>query len=150
MTPTVQFTVLGTPTPQGSKTRMPNGAMVEGSSATQRAARADWRSSVAAGARIAADHFGCLEGPLRLELTFRFAMPKSRKAAIRGSGWCWKTSAPDLDKLVRAVGDALKIGGLVRDDSLFVEIVASKEEVWADWTGCVIRVEPLTRDEDLS
>jgi len=150
MSPTVKFIVYGTPTPQGSKTKMPNGAMVEGGSKVQRDMRADWRTAVATAAGQQADHFGCLTGPLRLTVTFRFAMPKSRKAAIRESGWNWKTSAPDLDKLLRSTGDALKIAGLVHDDALFVATVAEKIEVWADWTGAEIVVSPETRLDGLS
>ena len=43
----VRFNVIGVPAPQGSKTRMPNGAMVEGSSATGRAKHRTWRQAVA-------------------------------------------------------------------------------------------------------
>ena len=43
---TVKFNIIGLPAPQGSKTRMPNGAMVEGSSTSGRARLRDWRSTV--------------------------------------------------------------------------------------------------------
>lgn len=63
----VTFEVLGTPTPQGSKTRMPNGAMVEGRSAGQRAMHRSWRTAVAEAARDVADGAAPLTGPLVLE-----------------------------------------------------------------------------------
>lgn len=133
--------VLGTPTPQGSKTRMPNGAMLEGRSANQRNAHAAWRDSVAAAARDEVEHGAAkLDGPLVLVVEFRFPMPASARKADRERGWSWKTSAPDLDKLVRSVGDALKIGGLIADDSRFIELRATKRCVANGWTGAVITV----------
>lgn len=138
------FEVVGTPAPQGSKTRMPNGAMLDGRSKGAREGHANWRSAVAEGARTAASNFyGPLGGPLSLQVVFRFAMPKSRTKAIRESGLCPKTSAPDLDKLIRSTGDALKEGGLIVDDALFVWVTASKVEV-VGWTGAQITVEQAT------
>lgn len=142
MTAPVTFEVLGTPTPQGSKTRMPNGAMVEGRSAGQRAMHRSWRTAVAEAARDVAEGAPPLTGPLVLEVEFRFQMPKSRKAAVRAAGRAPKVSAPDLDKLVRSVGDALTAGGLIGDDALFCEVSASKVEV-IGWTGAIITVREL-------
>ena len=49
----VDLRVIGVPAPQGSKTRMPNGAMVEGGSAAGRAKhRALWDRSVDAVDRV--------------------------------------------------------------------------------------------------
>jgi Holliday junction resolvase RusA-like endonuclease len=135
----VEFEVVGTPTPQGSKTRMPNGAMIEGRSAGQRSMHRSWRSAVAEAARDVADGAEPLTGPLSLAVEFRFAMPKSRKAAVRAAGRAPKVSAPDLDKLVRSVGDALAEGGLIGDDALFCELHATKTEV-IGWTGAIISV----------
>lgn len=137
----IRFEVLGTPTPQGSKTRMPNGAMVEGRSKNQRDAHSSWRTAVADHARAVAATHGKLDGPLMLQVTFRFAMPASARKADYLRGWSWKTSAPDLDKLVRSVGDALKIGGLITDDSRIVELRAVKEHS-VTWTGAIIELEP--------
>lgn len=148
MSPWITFVVLGTPAPQGSKSRMPNGAILEGKSAGERARHRDWRSAVAAAAADAAavaaadGHTVPLDGPLALEVRFRFAMPASRSKALREAGLGWKPTAPDLDKLIRSTGDALKVGGLIVDDARIVEIRARKTEV-AGWTGADVRVRRL-------
>ena len=51
-------------------------------------------------------------------------MPASAKKSERLTGWRPKISAPDLDKLVRSVGDSLKEGGLIKDDARFAYIIA--------------------------
>lgn len=128
------FEVIGLPAPQGSKRHVGNGIMRESSKNL-----APWRDAVAHAARDIAGDSLPLAGPLRLVVHFRFPMPKSRRAAVRAAGWAPKTSAPDLDKLVRSTGDALKAGGLIGDDALFAEITATKSEV-IGWTGAEITV----------
>ena len=139
----VSFQVVGDPTPQGSKTKMPNGAMLEGGTADLRAKRINWRNAVADAARLQAETHGKLDGNLRLIVDFRFAMPQSRPKAVRERGMAWKHTAPDLDKLVRAVGDSLTAGGLIRDDARFVRIVAGKFET-TEWTGATITIDAVT------
>lgn len=139
----VSFEILGLPSPQGSKTRMPNGAMVEGRSTGQRERHRNWRSAVAEVARDIAAHDDVaapLDGALTLVVEFRFPMPSSRRAAVRARGWGWKTSAPDTDKLIRALGDGLQAGGLIRDDARFAVIEARKIEV-SGWTGATVTIE---------
>lgn len=136
------FEILGDPTPQGSKTRMPNGAMLEGKSKAARERHRNWRAAVAETARDIAAHKDVpapLDGPLFLAVEFRFPMPASRPKAVRAKGNCLKVSAPDLDKLIRALGDGLKAGGLIVDDARIVEITASKVEV-VGWTGATVRL----------
>lgn len=137
----ITFEIIGLPTPQGSKTRFPNGAMVEGATKGQRERHRSWRDSVTAAARDAADTLndGPLDGPLMLEVVFRFPMPKARKKAVREAGICPKTSAPDLDKLVRSLGDGLEAGGLIRSDALICVTRSSKVEV-VGWTGAVVTI----------
>jgi crossover junction endodeoxyribonuclease RusA len=129
-----KFDVLGQPAPQGSKKHVGRGVMIETSKHLP-----SWRDSVADAARTAAAGNDPLTGPLELDVTFRFAMPASRSAKIRALGQAFKTSAPDLDKLVRAVGDSLKTGGLIRDDALIVRLDATKLEV-DGWTGAIIEL----------
>jgi Holliday junction resolvase RusA-like endonuclease len=117
--PEIPFEIVGVPTPQGSKTKMPNGAMVEGGSKAARDAKRDWRTTVAQVARDVAETIpdAPLDEPLRLVVQFRFPMPTSRPKAVREAGVALKQSAPDLDKLLRALGDGLQSGGLIRDDA---------------------------------
>jgi Holliday junction resolvase RusA-like endonuclease len=81
----------------------------------------DWRRTIAwSASRELEDGFTLFDGPLILEATFFRPRPKSWKKSRH-----YPTSAPDLDKLVRAVGDALK-GVIYRDDSQIVGIYARK------------------------
>lgn len=130
----LRFDVMGHPTPQGSKRRMGNGMMVEAGGARL----ANWRSAVAEAAhRVAPDR--PLDGPLTLEVVFRFSMPASRPKAIRIEGWCVKSSAPDLDKLVRSLADGLTAGGLIQDDARICSLRATKLEV-VGWTGAQVTI----------
>jgi len=144
-TMTVTFTVHGTPAPQGSmKAFAVNGrAMIKPSGGNNFAA---WRNAVAQAAHELVAEHGQLDGPLRLDVAFRFPMPASRPKATRARGWAWKTAAPDLDKLVRAVGDALSASGLIRDDALIVDLCATKIEV-VGWTGATITLQPAAEME---
>ena len=131
----VTFEILGVPAPQGSKTRMPNGAIVEGGSRTGRAKHKAWRHAVAAVARdIAAGLDGPLDEPLRLEITFRFPMPKSRPALARKAGIWPHAVKPDIDKVLRTTLDGLTDGGLIRDDSRVCQVDMDALEV-VGWTG---------------
>jgi Holliday junction resolvase RusA-like endonuclease len=138
----IEFEVLGVPAPQGSKTRMPNGAMIEGSSTTGRAKHKSWRAAVSAAARdIAADLPGPLDGALVLEVEFRMPMPASRPKRLKVARIGWHTTKPDLSKILRSTEDALTDAGLIRDDARICTATLSKVEV-IGWTGAVIRVGP--------
>jgi len=129
----VDLRVIGVPAPQGSKTRMPNGAMVEGGSAAGRAKHRAWRTAVAEAAVGKVDE--PLDGPLQLVAEFFLPRPASRKRDR------WADRKPDLDKLLRCTLDGLTDAGLIRDDARVTYISASKE--LADtWTGATLRVQP--------
>jgi len=129
----VDLRVIGVPAPQGSKTRMPNGAMVEGGSAAGRAKHRAWRTAVAEAAVGKVDE--PLDGPLQLVAEFFLPRPASRKRDR------WADRKPDLDKLLRCTLDGLTDAGLIRDDARVAYISASKE--LADtWTGATLRVQP--------
>lgn len=132
----IQLHVLGIPSPQGSKTKMPNGAMVEGGSPTGRAKLANWRNDVRAAAEKWLAENGepdPLEGPLVAGFTFRMPRPKARKNDR------WTPTKPDLSKLVRATEDALT-GIIWRDDALLVGCTAAKEYVGSGVPGAHIAI----------
>lgn len=136
------FEILGVPAPQGSKTRMPNGHMIEGSSDTGRAKHKAWRQSVAATARDITRHDDIsapFDGALQVSIEFRLPMPASRPAAARRAGRWPHTVKPDKDKLLRCTFDGLKDGGLVRDDARFFALEVEAWEV-IGWTGAVITI----------
>lgn len=140
----VTFEILGVPAPQGSKTRMPNGAVVEGSSKTGRAKHKSWRAAVTETARDIADTEPGTpyDGPLQVSIEFRMPLPASRpkkaqQAALRG-GWPCSVK-PDLDKCVRAVLDGLETSGLIAGDSRIFAIEATQFEV-IGWTGAEVTI----------
>jgi len=77
-----------------------------------------------------------LDEPLALSCQFVFARPASHFGTGRNAGVLktsapvFKASVPDVDKLLRLVGDALVIAQVVRDDALFVVVRGSK--IWGE------------------
>ena len=129
----VTFHAEGVPAPQGSKTRTRYG-MFESSKRV-----GPWRDVVTEAAKVAlAGLDGPLAPPYRLDVWFYITRPNSTRAT--------HPVAPkigDLDKLVRAVGDALTKSGLIEDDRFIVNIYADKRWAGADGPGAVIRVSSL-------
>ena len=130
------FKVIGLPAPQGSKSVMPGGHVVEGASSTGRAKHKSWRTAVAETAEGLAGEKPH-DGPLQLEVVFRMPMPSSRPARARKAGEWPKSTKPDLDKLIRALCDGLTESGLICDDARIFRISASKVEV-VGWTGAEV------------
>lgn len=138
----VTFTVLGTPIPQGSKTRTRWG-MREDNPKTR-----PWRDTVAYDARAAMGGEPPLVGPLWLDVTFWMPRPKShygsgRNAnALKATAPDHCTTKPDLDKLLRALGDAMTTAGVWMDDSQAVVVEARKMYVDTVVTspGCAVVV----------
>jgi crossover junction endodeoxyribonuclease RusA len=131
------FDIFGNPAAQGSKRHVGGGRMVETAKG-----HAPWRSAVAAAAHAAAVDLGLtepLDGALAVDVTFRFPMPASRSKRIREIGQHPKTTAPDLDKLARALLDGLQAGGLIVDDARVCVLRARKVEV-VGWTGASVEV----------
>ncbi len=115
----ISFQVHGLPVPQGStRSWVVNGKPVITSAAK---GLATWRRLVADVAqRFAPDE--PWEGPVGIELHFGLPKPKSAPKRKR----VWPDKRPDLDKLTRAVLDALTYV-VFADDSQVVNIRASKE-----------------------
>jgi crossover junction endodeoxyribonuclease RusA len=105
--------VPGLPVTQGSKTPR----MREVSGERLRI----WREAVGWRVKAAGWHRDLINGPVRLDL--RFVLPAFVSAPDRY--WAWSQASGDLDKLVRAVGDALT-GLAYTDDSRVVQLHASK------------------------
>lgn len=133
---TIHLHVIGLPAPQGSKTRMPNGAMVDGTSTTGRANLAAWRQAVRAECRrhLAAHPAEPLAEPLRVTLDFSFPATKSDPYRF------WHVSTPDADKLVRAVFDSLVQGGLLADDRYVCAVSAVKTYCDTGPAGCEVTI----------
>lgn len=135
------ITVYGKPVTQGSKVR------------TRWSVRDDnaerlrpWREAVKQAALDALDGRERLEGPVSVAVTFTFDRPKSAPK----SRPCWPItrSSGDVDKLQRAVFDALTDAGVWRDDSQVVRVTADKVHVGDDGAlhipGAVVTVQAVT------
>lgn len=106
----VEFTAYGRPAPQGSKKPPAEGSTYMPESSPYLPA---WRKAVSKAAADCRIRAGLRIPGLdeALAITTIFAVTATRLL-----------DPPDLDKLIRAVGDACKDGGLIRDDSLIVRI----------------------------
>lgn len=116
----VALTVFGLPAPQGSK-RIFNGRLVEASSVKLN----KWRKELTkvATTYISDNNVELFDGPVQLRITFYLPRPKTVKREL-------PTVPPDLDKLIRAVGDGLTDSKIWTDDSLVVSLIC--EKVYAD------------------
>jgi crossover junction endodeoxyribonuclease RusA len=122
----VVFDVHGVPAPQGSKTvaRTKSGRSFV---RDDNPATAPWRSAVAAAAADATEGEP-LTGPVQLDVVFLFPRPRSHyrtNGQLKPSAPFHCPKRPDLDKLLRALGDALSGVALV-DDAQIVAVRASK------------------------
>ena len=111
----VHFTVWGDPKPQGSMRHIGGGRMIH------KPDMLDWRFQVTNAANKAMDGRLPLEGAVTVDLHFTVPRPKSLPKKIT-----LPIRRPDIDKLARAVLDALVYGGCLGDDSQVVTLVAHK------------------------
>lgn len=112
----IAFFVPGIPVPQGSKIIAKSGTKTWLRDANGGNLRA-WRDHVSVAAR--AESEGVFEAGVEANLSFVLPRPKTVKRLLP---WV----KPDLDKLTRAVFDALTTAGVWRDDCQAVSLTASK------------------------
>ena len=119
----IEFNVIGIPVPQGSM-KVINGHVIH----SQGSALAAWRSAIA----LTAKSKGAkpVTEAIIIEIIFTMQKPKT----VKREEPC---VAPDLDKLIRAVLDALTAIAYV-DDGQVTEVHARK--VYGDNVGAQIRV----------
>jgi Holliday junction resolvase RusA-like endonuclease len=128
----VSFSITGDPASQGSHAIM-QGRIVQVNSKKHKA----WRTAIVNEviATLPAD-WEPIDGPCELIVNFYLAKPAS---VTRSS----PSVAPDLDKLVRSVGDALAIAGVYTDDSRITRISARKLYAQGIEPGATITVNSL-------
>lgn len=99
--PHISFFVPGAPAPQGSKRHVGHGILVESSKQVK-----PWRSDVKTAAWVTMSNSGLtpFDGPVTASL--EFVMPRPKSAPKRTTPPAVKR--PDIDKLIRAVLDAVK------------------------------------------
>jgi Holliday junction resolvase RusA-like endonuclease len=135
----VSFFIEGVPVPQGSKTI---GRNRQGSKTWLRDANAKrlkpWRQVVAE----AADVGVTFDAPVIVWLSF--VLPKPQRPRFLAPA-----VKPDIDKLMRAVCDGLKDGGLIGDDArIVVAPIRKRYPTPGDPTGVGIDVEEWTQERE--
>lgn len=134
-----RFLVLGVPRPQGSKRLLRHKAtgkllLIESSNKLHA-----WRKSITLAAK--ACNGAPLVGPVGMEMVFSLPTPRRRKQPL-------PTTRPDLDKLDRAVLDALT-GVCYEDDSQVVDIYSVKRYGQFPGLSCrVYRVDSVVEPVD--
>ena len=128
----VSLSVVGDPASQGSHAIM-QGRIVQVNSKKHKA----WRNAITqtALATLPAD-WEPIDEPCELIVIFFMPKPASVKRSL-------PTVSPDLDKLIRAVGDSLTDSGVVVDDSRIVRISARKLYAIGIEPGATIEVKTL-------
>jgi Holliday junction resolvase RusA-like endonuclease len=128
----VSLSVSGDPASQGSHAII-NGRIVQVNSKKHKA----WRTAIVnqAIATLPPD-WEPIDGPCELIVNFYMLKPASVKRSS-------PSVAPDLDKLVRSVGDALAIAGVYTDDSRITRISARKLYAQGIEPGATITVKAL-------
>lgn len=114
------FTVRGNPQPKGSmRAFMPRGARFPVVTNDNKKTK-PWQDLVGYFANTSAPAGGPWSGPVQLNLSFWIQKPVSLPKSF-----FWATKKPDLDKLARAVKDALK-GIIYVDDAQVVRTILEK------------------------
>lgn len=127
--------VPGHPAPQGSKRHVGGGVMIESSKKVK-----PWRSDIRS-ALLADDGSPLARFDNAVRVQLKFIMPRPVSTPKRFTPPA--TKKPDLDKLTRAVFDAIGSAGVWRDDSQVVAAIVSKNIAEIGETpGCHITVAP--------
>jgi len=118
MTSNFDFIVPGQPVGQGSMRHIGGGRMIASNDKKLKV----WRAAVIDAVHLRFLDIGEVpkfEEALKLRVTFCIDRPKTVKRE-------YPTTPYDLDKLVRAIGDALTISGVISDDAIITDILATK------------------------
>ena len=128
----VSLSVTGDPASQGSHAIM-NGRIVQVNSSKHKA----WRKAIVQEAiATLPDDWVPIDEPCELIVNFYLPKPKTVDRQL-------PSVSPDLDKLIRAVGDSLTDSGVVTDDSRIVRISARKLYAEGIQPGATILVKTL-------
>jgi len=126
--------VSGDPASQGSHSVI-NGRIVQVNSTKHKR----WRNAVVfAALDLIGEDWVPIDEPVELSVVFYLPRPKTATREF-------PAVMPDLDKLIRAVGDSLTTAGIISDDSRIIAIHAQKLYADARGVGAVIRVNTLPK-----
>ena len=133
------FTARGVPIPKGSMKHIGNGRMVDQTKTKP------WMKAVRQASMLEAaiKGVGTIEVPVSVFIEFYFPRPLAAKNRL----YPHKRSVGDIDKLSRAVLDALQPTktepGVLADDSLVVDLSAHKRYTESEMTGAYIAIREL-------
>lgn len=138
----IEFRVHGIPQSQGSMSAfLPPGSKHPIITHKRGKTLKAWRSDVVA----AMPKGRMLYGPVGVYICFYMPIPKSRPKVLKTEKqwmeWAYPAKKPDLDKMERAILDALT-GVILRDDSQVVSV--TKAKIYFDPPGARIAILPLT------
>jgi crossover junction endodeoxyribonuclease RusA len=129
----IKIDVFGEPASQGSHSVI-HGRIVQVNSAKHKR----WRNAVAfAALDLVGPDFELIDEPVELSVIFYLPRPKTATREF-------PAVMPDLDKLIRSVGDSLT-GTVIRDDSRIIAIHAQKLYADSRGVGAVIRLNTLAK-----
>lgn len=129
--PHVTFTVHGKPVGQGSMRHVGGGRLIHSKELTA------WRETVVKA--LQAEDIDMITGPVRVSMQFTIPMLKTPTHQLPIT-----RSSYDLDKQVRAIGDALTIARVIEDDSRITDLMASKR--YGEQPGVTIHVWSIDND----
>lgn len=91
----------------------------------------DWEKMAAQAIALTWGATPPVDRPVNVTLTAVYPRPKRRPPNVDPETWksggrVWRPSRPDLDNIIKAVLDAAQLAGVIKDDSLVVEIAARK------------------------
>jgi Holliday junction resolvase RusA-like endonuclease len=119
--------VTGTPEPQGSSRAFMHKGRPIITSANRKLR--PWRARLDASFSARVGDRTPMIGPVSVTMTFRMPRPKSHTGAhglTPSATGAAPDTRPDVDKLARAVNDALTTAGVIYDDSQITRIIAAK------------------------
>lgn len=127
----LKFFVHGIPRPQGSKRGFyRNGRVVLVEASKQ---LPEWRNQIVLAAKEAMLDYGWATADTAVKVECIFFMPKPKTVKRK-----YPIVAPDTDKLLRGLFDALTASKVVSDDQIITDVVASKR--YSDTIGCSVIV----------
>lgn len=125
----LELFIAGVPRPQGSKNAYKRGTRVVMVEANKHLP--EWRQAVYEALRASGKKF---DGAVTVMATFYIPRPKTNKRL-------YATTKPDLDKLIRAIGDCLAKAGTIVDDSYIVTWNAAKAYTDGNPPGVLLIIE---------
>jgi Holliday junction resolvase RusA-like endonuclease len=117
----ITFTAYGIPAPQGSTKAFMRRGMKHPVITADCARTKPWRQAIVDASRDALEHHAVMAGPVEVFVVFYMPRPKSAPRRVTEP-----TTKPDIDKLERALLDALTAAGVWRDDAQVIHVHSRK------------------------